>query len=202
MCPHTVPNGLVVLRLTCHPRSGRQDGARLTMRRTAREWWRGLQTSNGWPDGEFSHRWRIHYEEEDDEEGGDERPAVVIQNGSQHTKAGMSGEDAPRVTFSTVVGYTKPITYVGNQKDYYIGYEAQQKRDLLPLQYPRAHGAVQNWDDMEKVWRHTFDNELRMVVGDDNEHDEDVSGVLLTESATASRDERERTTEATVASPL
>ena len=29
------------------------------------------------------------------------------------------------------------------------------------------HGIVQNWDAMEKVWRHTFDSQLCMVVGDE-----------------------------------
>jgi actin-related protein len=25
------------------------------------------------------------------------------------------------------------------------------------------HGVVTNWDDMEKIWHHTFFNELRVV---------------------------------------
>ena len=87
------------------------------------------------------------------------------------------------MTFSSVVGYPKQKTaLVGTDKDYYIGEEAQQKRGILILKYPLEHGIVQNWDDMEKVWRHTFDNELRMVVGDENEADEDCCGVLLTEA--------------------
>jgi len=57
------------------------------------------------------------------------------------------------------------------------------------------HGIVQNWDDMEKVWRHTFDNELRMVVGDENEADEDCAGVLLTEAPMNPKDNRERMTQ-------
>jgi len=48
---------------------------------------------------------------------------------------------------------------------------------------------------MEKVWRHTFDNELRMVVGDDNEADEDCCGVLLTEAPMNPKDNRERMTQ-------
>merc|ERR1711924_543857 len=46
----------------------------------------------------------------------------------------------------------------------------------------------------EKVWRHTFDNELRMVVGDENEADEDCQGVLLTEAPMNPKDNRERMT--------
>merc|ERR1712196_584590 len=96
----------------------------------------------------------------------EEKPAVVVDNGSGMMKAGCSGEDAPKVTFSSVVGYPKQKTaLVGTDKDYYIGEEAQQKRGILILKYPLEHGIVQNWEDMEKVWRHTFDNELRMVVG-------------------------------------
>jgi len=115
----------------------------------------------------------------DDEE---ENPAIVVDNGSGMMKAGCSGEDAPKVTFSSVVGYPKQKTaLVGTDKDYYIGEEAQQKRGILILKYPLEHGIVQNWEDMEKVWRHTFDNELRMVVGDENEGDEDCTGVLLTD---------------------
>merc|ERR1711998_568186 len=100
------------------------------------------------------------------------------------------------VTFSSVVGYPKQKTaLVGTDKDYYIGEEAQQKRGILILKYPLEHGIVQNWDDMEKVWRHTFDNELRMVVGDDNEADEDCVGVLLTEAPMNPKENRERMTQ-------
>merc|ERR1712224_721517 len=90
----------------------------------------------------------------------EEKPAVVVDNGSGMMKAGCSGEDAPKVTFSSVVGYPKQKTaLVGTDKDYYIGEEAQQKRGILILKYTLEHGIVQNWEDMEKVWRHTFDNE-------------------------------------------
>ena len=48
-------------------------------------------------------------------------------------------------------------------KDAYIGDEAQCRRGVLSLRYPLEHGIVTNWDDMEKVWHHTFYNELRVA---------------------------------------
>jgi len=113
---------------------------------------------------------------------------LVIDNGSGYCKAGFSGNDAPSTVFPCIIGRPKnPGIMVGSeQKDYFVGSQADEKRGILKLTYPIEHGVVTDWEDMEKIWEHTYTNELRV--------EPDKYNVLLTEAPMNPKINREKMT--------
>src|ERR1043166_9712157 len=72
---------------------------------------------------------------------------------------------------------------VGLGRNNYLGDEASSRRGIMTLKYPIERAIVTNWDDMEKLWHHTFYNELRIAP---EEHP-----VLLTECPPGPKANRE-----------
>tara|TARA_R110002050_G_scaffold245919_1_gene383594 strand:- start:345 stop:1502 length:1158 start_codon:yes stop_codon:yes gene_type:complete len=116
----------------------------------------------------------------------DEGQAIVIDNGSGMCKAGFAGQEYPRAVFPSIVGRPRhTCVMTGMDKtSVYVGGSAQTMRGMLSLKYPIEHGIVTNWDDMERIWHHTFYEELREAP---EEHP-----VLLTEPPLNPKSNREK----------
>ncbi|XP_076872787.1 uncharacterized protein LOC143522807 isoform X2 [Brachyhypopomus gauderio] len=111
---------------------------------------------------------------------------VVLDTGSGLVKAGFADQDLPTTVFPTAIGMPKyeEVMSGSADRDVYVGHEAQHMRGVLTLQYPMRNGVISNWDHMELIWQHAF-QQLR---ADPEDHP-----VLLTEGAMVPLENRQRT---------
>lgn len=87
---------------------------------------------------------------------------VVIDNGSGTFLAGLSDQVSPRCIIKpNAVGRPKHKTGI-IKDDNIIGDRLYPMRNTLSLSYPIERGVVTNWDDMERIWRYMYDQELRI----------------------------------------
>lgn len=98
-------------------------------------------------------------ETQDDDDFQDDEPcAVICDTGSGMVKCGFAGDDAPSVVFPSIVGRPKQPGIVAglDPQGAYVGADAECRRGLLNIVYPICHGIVTDWNDMERIWKHTF----------------------------------------------
>jgi len=137
------------------------------------------EADNGW---EAALAAREKQEQEDmtpsEREAAMREKVLVIDAGSVMCKAGWAGDDAPLAVFPSIV--------CRDGEKHFVGHEAQI-RSGLGVSYPIEHRIVTNWEDMEKIWHHTFYTELKATPG--------KHPVLLTEAPLTPKVNRERMTQ-------
>eukprot|EP01084_Bolivina_argentea_P059796 109239_1 len=114
---------------------------------------------------------------------------IVIDSGSGFTRAGYATDDTPISIFPTVVGRPRHAgVMVGCHLGHaYYGHNAFSKRGILALKRPIEQCIVNNWDDMEGILHHTFDDELCIKP--------QQQSILLTEGSFNPKSNREKMTE-------
>jgi actin-related protein len=114
-----------------------------------------------------------------------ENLTIVIDNGTGYIKAGFPGSDTPKVVFPTLIG--RPQNPHDSYSDFYVRDSVVEKSQFLNIKCPILHGIINDWDDMEKIWDHTFKNELK----------ESPSGnkIMLTEVLMNTKKNNEKTAE-------
>merc|ERR1712022_8724 len=89
----------------------------------------------------------------------DARPDAIIDNGTGVIKAGFAGQQKPKASFRSCIGYLKPdapAEIMGQPaKETYVG-PSMMLEGYLRLVYPINHGMIDDWDLMEQIWDHTF----------------------------------------------
>nr|XP_055042001.1 uncharacterized protein LOC129429380 isoform X5 [Misgurnus anguillicaudatus] len=110
---------------------------------------------------------------------------IVLDTGSGLMKAGFADQDLPSSVFPTIIGHPKyeEVMSGGVNRELYVGHDAQHMRGVLTLKHPIKNGIVNNWDEMEMIWHHAF----QQLAVDPQDHP-----VLLTEAARNPVENRQR----------
>jgi len=87
--------------------------------------------------------------------------AVIIDNGTGSIKAGIAGDEVPKVQFPSFVGRPKYEKVMSGdiEEDVLVGDKASQHRGVIKLNYPINHGVVEgkdDWADMLEIWKYTL----------------------------------------------
>ena len=72
-------------------------------------------------------------------------------------------------------------------KDCYVGSQAQNLRGILSISQPIRAGVVQDWDDLETLWTHVVETELKAEAS--------AQPMLVTQMPLASQEEETRIAE-------
>lgn len=125
--------------------------------------------------------------------GDEQSSAIVLDVGSNSTKAGFAGEDSPQHVFSSAVGTWMDDggsgkTYAVNRRE--IWHSRHREQLQFDLEYPIIQGQVHDWDCLERVWEHVLRNQLGVGEGESDRHP-----ILAVEANFASRQQREGTAE-------
>lgn len=115
---------------------------------------------------------------------------VVIDNGSGVIKAGFAGDQIPKCRFRSCIGTPKHNRIMAGalEGDRFIGPRCEEHRGLMSLRYPISHGIVENWDDMEHIWKYLYTKEQLGAKSSDHP-------VLLTEAPNNPFKNREKAAE-------
>lgn len=97
-------------------------------------------------------------------------PASLMAN-AWCIKVGYAGENFPRSIFPSLVG--RPILRAEEAfqegvelKDIMCGDAAAAVRASLETSYPVSNGIIKNWDDMEELWKYTFEEKMAINPAD------------------------------------
>ena len=93
---------------------------------------------------------------------------VVVDNGSGLIKAGFSNEEAPSTVFPTIIRRPVNQGIESDKKDYFVGKNYDELFGPFSLSHPINRGYISDWGDMQKIWEHTFTEELKINIKDHN----------------------------------
>ena len=111
----------------------------------------------------------------------EQKPVIVLDNGTGYLKAGLCDEKEPRTTLPAMVG--RPMLRYGEKvedielKPIMIGDEVTPVRSMLQLSYPIEEGIIRNKEDMEILWDYCINKKLEV-----SQDDYPNRRILLTEA--------------------
>ena len=114
---------------------------------------------------------------------------TVLDIGSSQIRCGFSGESSPHSIVPNIVGESrfKPAMLGASYPEKRACEMVNADAGLYKITHPIENGAVQNWDDMETVLHHVFNNELRV--------DTTEQKVIMNDSMNTSLSNRENFTQ-------